>query len=124
MKFESTEFCSGVKVNGMQELFTRYHHVGFRLGYTIRFDRFIVFGEGARHNIRVPSSFFEEIRNRFRGATIALGASRTSPAPGSLGNWIKSEHPSYHIATSYIGAILAYEGMAIWVDDNTLKFNS
>lgn len=65
----------------------------------------------------VASSEYAALGKHFKGRAVPVGASRTSPAPGSLGAWLKQSGRQTAIAT-YVASILVHTGHAKRVKDN------
>ncbi|HVM44746.1 MAG TPA: hypothetical protein VM582_02330 [Candidatus Thermoplasmatota archaeon] len=72
------------------------------------------------HEFVVPPETYRELRERFGGKTVAIGASRR-PARGSLGSWLRA-HLGVELAVVYVGPILVREGAAERVSETELRF--
>lgn len=68
--------------------------------------------------IRIAPELFDAVRREFSGRTIPLGASRTNPPPGGLGEWLArySKTVNRRALTSghasFVAAIMVHEGLA------------
>ncbi|VEF49132.1 Uncharacterised protein [Bacillus freudenreichii] len=69
----------------------------------------------------VTSRQFVALLDSFRCKTVNVGASRTNPGPGSIGEWLKNNVSKVAIA-SYIAPILIHEGFAEKVDNYRIRF--
>lgn len=59
----------------------------------------------------------------FSGKTVKIGASRTNPPKGSVGEWLKlNKNITKTVITSYLVPILINEGYAEKVDKHTISF--
>jgi len=76
-------------------------------------DTIIFFGRMGRR--QVSSQQYVELFSHFRGRTVDLGTSRTSPPPGSVGAWLK-QHVTKTAIASYLGPILVEAGWASRTD--------
>jgi uncharacterized protein YqjF (DUF2071 family) len=74
----------------------------------------------SRKQFTVPPEAYAEMRERFAGKEVAIGASRR-PTRGSLGSWLRA-HLGVELAVVYVGPILVREGAAERVDETTLRF--
>lgn len=72
------------------------------------------------HSIVVSPSQYDSLLDRFRGCTVEIGISRTSPPHGSIGEWLKSNVSKTAMA-SYVGTILIAEGLAEKVGKTGIK---
>lgn len=76
---------------------------------------------GNHREISISAKDYDRLVKAFSGQQVSLGASRTNPPQGSVGEWLQQNVTKTAIA-SYIGAILVHEKRGIWVDDFTLQF--
>jgi hypothetical protein len=73
-------------------------------------DKEIIFGT-ANTLVKLRKEQFTNLLDTFKGQTVTIGASRTNPTEGSLGEWLISHITKTAIA-SYIVPILLMEGHA------------
>ena len=78
----------------------------------------IKFGEG--RVITVTAQQYAALRKHFLNQVVAVGTSRTEPAKGSLGEWLKNNVTKLAIA-SYVAPILVLEGYAERVDTRDIR---
>ena len=78
----------------------------------------IKFGEG--HVRTVTAQQYAALRKHFLNQVIAVGSSRTEPAKGSLGEWLKNNVTTTAIA-SYVAPILVREKYAERVDTRDIR---
>ena len=69
----------------------------------------ITYGSG--FSVVVTASQYNDLLSHFRGRIVDIGTSRTSPPPGSVGEWLQAHVTKTGIA-SYVGPILIAEGYA------------
>lgn len=74
-------------------------------------DKEIFFGENASYKANLSKEQYTKIIDTFKGRTVQIGAIRTNPPKGSLGEWLKNNGKKQGI-TSYIVPILIKEGYA------------
>ena len=75
----------------------------------------IYFGEASRYHEFISSEKYQMLLDYFKGRTVSIGTSRTSPPNGSAGIWLK-ENVSRTVLASYVGPILLDEGYAKRID--------
>jgi hypothetical protein len=56
--------------------------------YTRTVDGTIEIDIGRRDKLRIPAELTNALLEEFAGTTVALGANRTNPPPGSIGEWL------------------------------------
>jgi len=76
---------------------------------------------GNHREISISAKDYDRLVKAFSGQRVSLGASRTNPPKGSVGEWLQQSVTKTAIA-SYVGAILVHEERAVWIDDFTLQF--
>jgi hypothetical protein len=79
-------------------------------------DKEIIFGT-SNTLVKLRKEQFMNLLDTFRGQTVTIGASRTNPPKGSLGEWLMNHITKTAIA-SYIVPILLMEGYASLVNPN------
>jgi len=76
---------------------------------------------GSNRKVKFAAEEYIKLIKHFKGRTVAIGTSRTSPPKDSLGSWIKAYTAKPAIA-SYIGPILINEGFAKKVGRSEIRF--
>ncbi|MBD0405050.1 hypothetical protein [Flammeovirga sp. EKP202] len=71
----------------------------------------IYMGEHLSSKLEISKETYRQLLSEFEGMTVPIGTSRTSPAEGSLGEWIQQRTNKVG-TTSFVGAILVAEGFA------------
>lgn len=71
----------------------------------------IYFGTDFRYHEFISDGKYQMLLDYFKGKTVSIGTSRTSPPNGSVGKWLMS-NVSKRALASYVGPILLYEGYA------------
>lgn len=79
----------------------------------------ITYGRG--FSLSISASQYAELLNHFRGTTVDIGASRTDPPRGSVGEWLQSNVTKVAIA-SHVGPILIVEGYAEKAGGSRIRF--
>jgi hypothetical protein len=74
-------------------------------GTTIRY------GKELRWTATISASDYQRILQYFSKSDVAVGTSKDTPPPGSVGEWVKANVNKSGLM-SYIGAILVQEGYA------------
>ena len=72
---------------------------------------------------RISAAHYSALLTHFSGATVGIGTSRTSPTPGSVGEWLQANVTKTAMA-SYVGPILLHEGYADRVTGARSKIRS
>ena len=103
----------------MVRLRTRSRGIAFAYQRMLDGAIHIEFGRGNRATLKAKD--YLRAIDQFRGQIAALGTSRDSPTPGSIGKWLQ-ENVTRTALASCLGPILVHEGHAVWVDDYTLQF--
>ena len=75
---------------------------------------------GASGRFEITAHQYAELRSHFLGRSVPVRTSRTSPASGSLGAWLKQRITKTAIA-SYVASILVQEGHAKRVGNRNIK---
>ena len=92
-----------------------------KFSYERTLDGTIRIEYGNQREISITESDYQRLIVAFKGQRASLGASRTLPPRGSVGEWLQ-QHVTRTAIASYIGAILIHENRAICTDDFTLQF--
>lgn len=80
----------------------------------------ITYGKG--HTVDVNANVYKGLVGRFRGQTVDIGASRTKPMPGSIGEWLQNTAKIKTAVASYVAPILVNAGLATIVKQkNVIK---
>ena len=83
----------------------------FQYEGSVRAGTIIRYGTGFGFTDTISAAEYSRMLSKFSGKEVSIGTSRTSPPPGSLGEWFSIEC-SHTAKTSYIGPILLEEGYA------------
>lgn len=78
-------------------------------------------GKAFRFTQRIKAKQFRHLLDCFRGRTVSIGTSRTTPPPGSVGEWLQANVTKTAIA-SYVGPILIKENYATKVRRSMIRF--
>jgi hypothetical protein len=81
----------------------------------------IRYGQAFRWTATISASDYSRILHHFSKSDVAIGTSKDSPPPGSVGDWVKA-HVNRSGLMSYIGAILVDEGYAVKPRVGRIKF--
>ena len=96
----------------MKELKTWAGRSSFKYDGSVAKGTNILYGSNFKFTTEISSDQYEKLFDNFRGKTVSIGTSRTSPPIGSLGEWLQQNVNRTALA-SYIGAILVSERYAI-----------
>ena len=83
---------------------------GFEYSGSVQAGTEILYGKKP-YRQRITVAQYRGLLTHFKGATVGIGTSRTSPTPGSVGEWLQANVTKTAIA-SYVGPILLEEGYA------------
>ena len=75
---------------------------------------------GRNQIVSISSEQYKDLLRIFKGRTVKIGTSRTSPPSGSVGEWLMNNVSKVAIS-SYIGAILINEGYAEKIGGSEIK---
>lgn len=88
----------------------------FQYDGSVKLGTNINFGSNITKPVFVSKQQYELLIKTFKGQTISMGTSRTSPPSGSVGEWL-NQNVSSTVLASYVGAILVNEGYALKNND-------
>lgn len=83
----------------------------FEYSGSVKLGTDIFFGKDFRYHEFIAATKYQVLLNNFKGRTISLGTSHTSPPSGSIGTWLLS-NVSRRALASYVGPILLQEEYA------------
>ena len=93
----------------------------FRYGGSVKEGVTIRYGNGFSLAQHITAQQFRDLLDYFRGRTVNIGTSRTTPPPGSVGEWLQTNVTKIAMA-SYVGPILINENYATKVEGPMIKF--
>ena len=96
---------------------------GSRFGYAGSVQEGVIINYGKKLNFsqRIRDDQFGDLVEHFRGRTVNIGTSRTSPPHGSVGEWLQ-ENVTKTAMASYVGPILIQEGYATRIGGPIIQF--
>ncbi|RHW43466.1 hypothetical protein D1B31_02055 [Neobacillus notoginsengisoli] len=104
----------------MNTLETLYYKKKF--GYQGSVKEGVILFFGKNQSVKLEKEDLKVLLNTFSGKTVPIGASRTNPPIGSLGDWLMKNITKVAIA-SYLAPVLITEGYAQKIDNFSIKFN-
>ena len=93
----------------------------FRYGGSVKEGVTIKYGNGFSLAQHITAQQFRNLLDCFRGRTVNIGTSRTTPPPGSVGEWLQNNVTKIAMA-SYVGPILINEDYATKAGGSMIRF--
>jgi len=93
----------------------------FRYDGSVKEGVTIKYGNGFSYTQKISAQQFRNLLDYFRERTVNIGTSRTTPPPGSIGEWLQVNITKIAMA-SYVGPILINENYATKVEGPIIKF--
>ena len=93
----------------------------FRYGGSVKEGVTIKYGNGFSYTQKISAQQFRNLLDYFRERTVNIGTSRTTPPPGSVGEWLQVNVTKIAMA-SYVGPILINEKYATKVGGPIIRF--
>ncbi len=83
----------------------------FKYSGSVSTETVIRYGKDFKWEARMSEEQWKRPLSQFRGRTVSIGTSRTSPPADSVGEWLQ-EHVTKTAIASYVGPVLIHEGYA------------
>ena len=93
----------------------------FAYGGSVKEGVTVKYGNGFSYTQKMSAQQFRNLLDYFRGRTVNIGTSRTTPPPGSVGEWLQVNVTKIAMA-SYVGPILINENYATKVAGPLIRF--
>jgi hypothetical protein len=93
----------------------------FTYGGSVKEGVTIKYGNGFSYTQKMSAQQFRNLLDYFGGRTVNIGTSRTTPPPGSVGEWLQVNVTKIALA-SYVGPILINENYATKVVGPLIRF--
>jgi hypothetical protein len=98
-------------------------------GETFKYDGSVAtgttihYGENFRWKAVIGASDYARLLRQFSGKEVAIGTSKSTPPPGSVGEWMKANVNKSGLM-SYVGAILVKEKYAVKPRAGRIQFRA
>jgi len=93
----------------------------FRYAGSVNEGVTIKYGNGFSYTQKITAQQFRNLLDYFRERTVNIGTSRTTPPPGSVGEWLQANVTRIAMA-SYVGPVLINENYASKVGGPMIRF--